>query len=540
MNTDTTCTIRAEGTGLYTGEITATLSIFIREWIPSSATLTYSDIRVYKGSSTLSSPQWSSGNYDVEYSMVPKNGGTLPNEISINPSSGDITVSSSVTTQADTVYQITATGINSWKGLTKAEIHISIHDTFYYEFQPALVGQPFSLTAHNATSAQYSSSPSLPVGLNLNPQTGEIRGIPTTRQLAAKYTITAVPTGGGTAISNKVYLFIQEEAADYISLRALINEEISTQGNTADLGLIITSRITKMTSLFDSNATFNGDISEWDVSNVTDMGSMFYGATAFNGDISEWDVSKVTNMFSMFQKAAVFDGNISKWDVSSVASMNSMFSEAAAFNGDLSKWKTSSAKSMNSMFSEAAAFNGDLSKWKTSSVTSMNSMFYGATAFNGDISEWDVSQITTMASMFNGAAAFNGDLSGWDVSSVTHMASMFKGAAAFNGDISEWNVSSIMFMDHMFNGAVVFNRDISKWNVSNVDWANDMFHNAEAFNSDISGWKLSSVMRMGNMFYNAKAFNRDLEAWEPWLREVINMPNMFTGSGLENNPPSWY
>ena len=265
LSTDTSCSIRAEGTGDYTGEVTGSLKVSIWNRIATDITLTYTDIRVQKGSSASSSPQWSSGSYELEYSMVPINGGTLPAEINIDSSSGKITVGSSAAAQADTLYKVTAAGINSWKGWKKAEIRISVYDTFYYEFQPALVDQAFSLSPGNAPkSVEYSASPSLPAGLDLDPQTGRIYGKPTTRQLAAEYTITAIPTGGGAAISNKVYLFIQEKATDERTLRNLIAEEIRAQGNTADLGLISTSSITQMSSLFDSNTTFNGDISAWD------------------------------------------------------------------------------------------------------------------------------------------------------------------------------------------------------------------------------------------------------------------------------------
>ena len=34
-------------------------------------------------------------------------------------------------------------------------------------------------------------------------------------------------------------------------------------------------------------------ISDWDVSNVTDMHGMFWKASSFNGNISNWDVSQV-------------------------------------------------------------------------------------------------------------------------------------------------------------------------------------------------------------------------------------------------------
>ena len=541
LSTDTSCSIRAEGTGDYTGETTAELMVSIRDWIPSSAALTYSDIRVSTGNSETSSPQWSIGSYELKYSMVPLNGGTLPDGISIDSSSGKITVSSSAAAQADTLYKVTAAGINSWKGWKKAEIRISVYDTFYYEFKPALVNQAFSLSPGNApASVEYSASPSLPAGLDLNPQTGEIHGTPTTRQLATEYTITAAPTGGGAAISSKVYLYIQEQAADKNHLKGMIAKEIANQGDTADLGLISISSITQMSSLFANNTTFNGDISEWDVSSVENMQYMFSGASAFNGDLSGWDVSSVTAMNSMFREAAAFNGDLSGWDVSSVTDMRNMFNGAAAFNGDLSKWDVSSVTDIIYMFSGAANFNGNLSTWDVSNVTKLDRVFDGASKFNGDLSEWNVSGVESMKYMFREARAFNGDLSNWDVSQVTSMWSMFRDASAFNGDLSGWDVSSLIEMNNMFHDARKFNMDLSGWNVSSVKRMAEAFHGASIFNGDLSSWDVSQVEHMYNMFYDATAFNGDLEAWGPRLKQGVHMADMFTGSGLANNLPSWY
>ena len=551
LTADTSCSIRAEGIELYTGERTATLSIFIRDWIPSSAALTYTDIRVSTGSSETSSPQWVGGSYEVKYSMVPLNGGILPDEINIDPSSGVITVSSTAAAQADTIYQVTATGTGNWKGWKKTKIHISVYDSFYYEFQPALVDQAFSLSPGNApASVEYSASPSLPDGLDLEEQTGEIYGTPTIRQLAAEYTITATPTGGGTTISNNVSLLIQEQAVDKTHLWRMIDEEIAAQGNTADLGLIDTSSITDMSYLFDiatsSSAShadyseFNGDLSGWDVSSVTNMSHMFLDADAFNGDISEWNVASVTDMESMFRDTESFNGDLSKWDVANVTNMRRMFRDAKSFNGDLSEWNVANVTHMLFMFADATEFNGDISDWDVSSVTDMTSMFYGAAEFNGDLSGWNVSRVTSMLVMFSGATKFNGDLTKWDVSSVTSMKNIFRKAVSFNGDISGWNVSNVTDMSYMFFEATNFNGDLSGWNVSNVTDMRYMFYNAKAFNGDLSGWNVSSVTDMGYMFYNAKAFNGDLESWRANLGTNVSMDEMFSGSGLANNPPSWY
>ena len=107
------------------------------------------------------------------------------------------------------------------------------------------------------------------------------------------------------------------------ALITAIREEINRQGSHADLNCIDTSAITNMRELFNKFKTFNGDISEWDVSHVTDMSDMFNGSD-FNGDISKWDVSNVKDMTAMFESSR-FSGDISGWNVDKVEYFFPMF-----------------------------------------------------------------------------------------------------------------------------------------------------------------------------------------------------------------------
>lgn len=107
------------------------------------------------------------------------------------------------------------------------------------------------------------------------------------------------------------------------ALITAIREEIKRQGSHADLNCIDTSAIKNMRELFNKFKTFNGDISEWNVSNVTDMADMFNGSD-FNGDISKWDVSNVKDMTGMFDSSR-FRGDISGWNVDNVECFFPMF-----------------------------------------------------------------------------------------------------------------------------------------------------------------------------------------------------------------------
>ena len=107
------------------------------------------------------------------------------------------------------------------------------------------------------------------------------------------------------------------------ALIAAIREEIKRQGSRADLNCIDTSAIKNMRELFNKFKTFNGDISEWNVSNVMDMAGMFNGSD-FDGDISKWDVSNVKDMTEMFSHSR-FSGDISGWNVDNVEYFFPMF-----------------------------------------------------------------------------------------------------------------------------------------------------------------------------------------------------------------------
>ena len=138
-----------------------------------------------------------------------------------------------------------------------------------------------------------------------------------------------------------------------------------------------------------SNVTYNAtDVP--DLSGVLDMSSMFRNAASFDGDLSGWNVSGVSNMHSMFRGAASFDGDLSDWDVSGVDHMYNMFRGTASFDGDLSDWDVSGATHMDSMFTGAASFNGDLSTWNVSGVANMYGMFTGASAFRQNLGSWYV------------------------------------------------------------------------------------------------------------------------------------------------------
>ncbi len=369
--------------------------------------------------------------------------------------------------------------------------------------------------------------------------TGVLRGFSFGEVIDSRLSFTDVIQWGSVALGNAGANFFECEnltsfsatdvpnLSEVTRLSSMFFKATSFNGNLSNWDV---SNITNMGSMFSGATTFNGDISNWDVGNVTDMGFMFNNATSFNNQISSWNVSNVTNMIAMFQDASAFNSDLTNWDVSSVTNMSFMFRSAGAFNGDVSSWSVINVTEMQSMFFQASAFNGDLSNWNTSSLINMRQMFDQATSFNSDLSNWDVSNVSDMTIVFRNASSFNGDISNWNVSNVTEMFGMFLGATAFNGDISNWNLANVVNTGAMFSGATSFNGDISNWNVSNVTNMGTMFQGAQSFNSNISNWDVGNVTDMSFMFNNALSFNQNLSDWA--TDNVITCNNFANGSSL--------
>ena len=238
-----------------------------------------------------------------------------------------------------------------------------------------------------------------------------------------------------------------------------------------------------------ADASKLASIDQWGSNQWASMASAFKGASSMKYEATDApDLSGVTNMTRMFSGAESFNGDLSNWNVSQVTDMSSMFASADAFDGDISSWSVSQVTDMSSMFASAGAFDGDISSWSVSQVTDMSSMFAGAGAFDGDISSWSVSQVNDMSYMFSSADNFNQPLNGWDVSAVTTMSNMFASATSFNQPLNDWDVSSVTDMSGMFHFAFDFNRPLNNWNVSDVTDMSGMFQFALNFDQNLGEW----------------------------------------------------
>jgi len=135
-------------------------------------------------------------------------------------------------------------------------------------------------------------------------------------------------------------------------------------------------------------ATFDEDISAWNMSRALDLSYMFSGALSFSQDLSEWDISSCRNISHTFASTQSFNGDITTWDTSSIVDMSGIFFKSLRFNRDISSWNIDAVETMEASFYEALSFSQDISSWRPQKVLNMNSMFFGAGAFSTSLCKW--------------------------------------------------------------------------------------------------------------------------------------------------------
>ena len=168
---------------------------------------------------------------------------------------------------------------------------------------------------------------------------------------SGSYTLTIAGNGSGSIMANpdSTYLF----GCEHGDVKP--NLAFSAVTNIAGMGLLDTSKVTTMNSMFDCCSALGSlDVSGFDTSKVTSMNSMFYGCSSLTTlDVSKLNTAKVEGMSVMFGGCSKLTSlDVSGFDTSSATDMYGMFYGCSALTSlDLSGFDTSNVTNMSYMFS---------------------------------------------------------------------------------------------------------------------------------------------------------------------------------------------
>lgn len=287
------------------------------------------------------------------------------------------------------LFSVTTRGLVTAKALGSTYVNVTINKT--YRARIRLTATEVSFDAEvmvfevNQTSATVRASFMQGVGLpaTIDWGDGTLEEVTSSSQVDHTYApdaftdkayIQVLPSGRSKlAISGDFTRVLQWSSLGYEQL-TLGNGGGGSQ-YLIDVPQVAPPLLTNYSNLFLNCATFNDDLSGWDVSQVTILSGMFQGCTSFDGNITNWNVSNVVSAYGTFQGASVFNQDISGWNTSKLVDMTYMFSGASLFNADISNWDVSASLSMTAMFFDTPSFDRDLSWWCVSNFTEMPASF---------------------------------------------------------------------------------------------------------------------------------------------------------------------
>ena len=195
---------------------------------------------------------------------------SLPNGLSIDSSTGEISGTPTVLSSTPVTYTITATNSG---GSASTTIDITINDippsSITYSGSPyTYTKSQFTFAVHSPTAnggpvTSWSISPLLPSGMSFDTSTGEISGVPTIISPTTTYTITATNSGG----------------SDTTQIQITVNDEVpNINYTTSD---IVGTVNTPVNGIAATNS--GGDVVSWSVNPALPNGLTIDSAGVISG-----------------------------------------------------------------------------------------------------------------------------------------------------------------------------------------------------------------------------------------------------------------
>ena len=303
-----------------------------------------------------------------------------------------------------------------------------------------------------------------------------------------------------------------------------------------------------------------------DVANVTAIATnvLTLSADIFPSSSVSYEVFKSINMSSVFQYNSSFNGEISNWEMKNVSNLSG-FLQVNANNGTFNNggvntgagvgidtWRFKYPLSMNLAFQGQVNFNCFINNWNFDKVTSFQNTFTHCDVFNQPINNIDFSGVTSgcgvmfrynyvMNQPFNGGTGWGNTTSGVTVFNYA-FAQCYVWNQPWTGDLGNCNnIGGMISNAYAFNGGQasgIRSRDV-RWILPSapsgggtMDWTSFAYGAnswAQDMESDGTYWEMTAMRNASGAFFNTK-INQDLSSWA--LKSVAVLTSAFGSSQI--------